>query len=98
MSTTVIDNGTSGQMQSWPTCVILPSQTGAVKDCVQVEVPSTGKVILVLIITWILFFVAAYAIYYFMKQANPRMNYNYWMILLVLVAAGIIVSLLARIF
>jgi CDP-diglyceride synthetase len=82
-------------LSKWPTCLIIPSKTGSTTNCLTVPMPSMSKIIMMLIIGWILFMVVAYIIYYFLNRNRPiNYKYSYWIILLVLILAGIIVSLI----
>jgi hypothetical protein len=95
MNTTEVTNLTQG---TWPTCLILPSKTGSATNCFQVQMPSIPTVVLILIISWIIFMIVAYIIYYFLNKAKPNMNYSYWIILLLLIVSGIIVSFFTKLF
>ena len=79
---------------SMPNCLIFPSASGSLKNCVNMQFPSTGTVVLIMIISWILLLAVAYAIYWFSEKLNPDYKLNYWIILLILVVAGLIVSLI----
>ncbi len=79
-----------------PSCLVIPSASGSISNCVQMQLPSTGVIIGVIIVSWILFMAVAYAIYYFVNAVSPGVRLNYWIILLILVLSGIIVSLLFR--
>ncbi len=82
-------------ISNWPACVILPSKTGATTNCLNIQMPSISRMILMLIIGWILILVVAYIIYYFLNKNKPEdYKYSYWILLLVLVIACIIVSLI----
>lgn len=83
---------------TWPSCMILPSSSGSTTNCIQMPMPSMGSMIGVLIISWIIFMIVAYLIYHFLNWTNPHIRYNYWMILLVLIVAGIVVALLSKLF
>lgn len=76
-----------------PNCLILPSASGKLSDCIQMQLPSTGTIILILIISWIILMAVAYIIYWFATKVSPSVQLNYWLILLILILAGIIVSL-----
>ncbi|XWV25488.1 hypothetical protein QJ856_gp0271 [Tupanvirus deep ocean] len=76
-----------------PNCLILPSKTGTTTNCTQVPLPSVSTIILVLIISWVLYLAVAYAIYYFVNKYNPNVKLNYWIILVILILSGLIVSL-----
>jgi hypothetical protein len=95
MSTTQVSSLTQG---TWPTCLILPSKTGSSANCYQIQMPSVPTIILILIISWIIFMIVAYIIYYFLNKVNRNMNYSYWVILLLLIVAGIIVSFFTKFF
>lgn len=81
------------QKNVWPTCFVIPNKYGGTDNCTQVKLPSMSSIILILIISWILYLLVAYGIYYFLNRTNPSSKYNYWMILLILICAGLIVSL-----
>ncbi len=83
---------------TWPTCLILPSNTGSTTNCIQATVPSIATMIWILIISWISFMIVAYFIYYFLDKVKPNTKYNYWAIFIILILAGIIVSLFTRLF
>ena len=83
---------------TWPACLVLPSNTGSTNNCLQVAMPSMTTIILVLIISWLIFMAVAYAIFYVLRKSNPNMKYSYWIILIILIVAGIIVSLLSKLF
>ena len=85
-------------MNSIPNCLVLPSLNGSLNDCVVMNLPSASTVIMMLIFSWIIIMVVAYGIYYFLNKNHPMQRVNYWMILLILVLAGIIVSLLSSLF
>jgi hypothetical protein len=76
-----------------PNCLIFPSASGSINNCTKVELPSTGKIILVMIISWILLLAVAYVIYWFTTKVNPDFRFNYWILLLILVLSGLIISL-----
>ena len=81
-------------LSKWPSCLIVPSKYGSTTNCITVPVPSMTKLITMLIIGCIIFMVVAYLIYYFLNKSRPGHRYNYWVILLILIIAGIIVSLI----
>ena len=83
---------------TWPTCLVLPAKNGSTTNCIQIKMPSMPTIILILIISWIILMAVAYAMYYFLKKYEPNTKYNYWLILLILVLSGIIVSLLSKLF
>lgn len=85
-------------MSSYPNCLIIPSSSGSITNCITMSMPSVGTIVLLLIISIILYLVIAYAIYYFLNKAHPLQKVNYWLILLVLIASNIIVGLLAKLF
>jgi len=93
MNANQVSNLTQG---TWPTCLILPSTTGSATNCYQIQMPSVSTVMLMLIISWIIFMIVAYFLYYFLDKVNPGMNYNYWVILLLLIVSGVIVSFFSR--
>lgn len=76
-----------------PNCIILPSSTGSTTNCLTIPFPSMSQLLLVLIISWIIYMGVAYIIYYFLNT-KKECKCNYWMILLILVISGIIVSLI----
>lgn len=86
----------STYLKNWPTCVTIPSKMGIISDCAKIPMPNLLTMTLALIISWILFMAIAYIIYYLLNKWNPRLQYNYWIILLILVLAGIIVALLSK--
>lgn len=79
---------------TWPNCLIIPSKTGATTNCLNIPMPSPGTILFMLIIAWIIYMAVAYAIYYFLNKQNPNRYYSYWMLLLILVVAGVIISLI----
>ncbi|BCS82805.1 hypothetical protein QLL95_gp0316 [Cotonvirus japonicus] len=79
-----------------PNCVILPSSTGSVSNCLRIPLPSTSMLILSVIIFWIIYLVIAYLIYYFVSKAYPSSKVNYWLILLILIASGVIMAVVSR--
>jgi len=83
------------QASAIPNYFVLPSSSGAVTDCVGMKLPSTGTIIILLIISWIIYLVIAYIIYWFINKFNPGMKWNYWMVLLILILSSLIVSLFA---
>ena len=83
------------QQKGWPSCLVIPSKNGDLKNCVQIKMPSVTQIVIALIISWLLFMLVAYLIYSFLNWANPGQKNNYWMILLILILAGIIVSILS---
>lgn len=85
---------------SVPNCLIIPSMSGAVTNCINVKLPPTSTIIGILIISWIVFMVVAYIIYYFLNQSKNKTtrSYSYWMILLILILAGLVVNFLGNLF
>lgn len=81
--------------KEWPRCVVIPGKNGDLEKCLQVKMPSMTQIVIILIISWLLFMLVAYIIYSFLNWANPGQKNNYWMILLILILAGIIVSILS---
>ena len=81
-------------MSSMPNCIILPSINGSQTNCLQIPIPSTGKIIALLAISWIIFMIVAWIIYKFLnKEGQPT---GYWKILGILLLSGIILSLLSN--
>lgn len=76
-----------------PNCVILPSVNGNLANCVKIDLPSTGTIILIIIIYFLLILSVAYIIYWFTTKVSPGVQLNYWLILLILILAGFIVSI-----
>ncbi|XWV26821.1 hypothetical protein QJ857_gp0230 [Tupanvirus soda lake] len=76
-----------------PNCLILPSKTGTTTNCTQLPLPSISTIIWILVISWIFYLAVAYAIYYFVNKYNPNVKLNYWIILVILILSGLIVSL-----
>jgi hypothetical protein len=74
-------------------CLIYPKTSGILKDCVKFEMPSSGKVFLIVVISLVLLLAVAYAIYWFVNSVNPGFKLNYWIILLILILSGLIVGL-----
>ena len=91
----------SSQSPQWnvnngfPNCFVIPGASGSLKNCVQVN---TSSIIAVLVISWILYLVVAYLIYWFLTKYQPTFKFNYWIILLILVVSGFILTLLASLF
>jgi len=83
-------------MNSVPKCVILPSLNGDLENCVQMNLPSTGTLLFMLVISWVIFMIVAYIIYRVLNKSDKCVNY--WAILGILILAGIIVSLLSKLF
>ena len=81
---------------TWPNCLIIPSKNGTAENCVQLNMPSKTSIIFLLIVSWVVFMLVAYVIYYFLNKSKPTARYNYWIILLILILAGIIVSVLSK--
>ena len=79
-------------------CVIVPSASGSIDRCIQMEVPSMGSLLLALVIGIIVYLAVAYAIYWFMNRMNPGMKFNYWWILLILILSGIITGIISSVF
>lgn len=77
-----------------PNCLIIPSATGSITNCIKMPLPSTTSIIIMIIVSWIIFMAVAYLIYWFANKVNsPGIVLNYWIILLILILAGFIVSL-----
>ena len=85
-------------MTTIPQCFVIPSMTGKINDCIQIPFPSATQIFIILIISWIIFMIVAYGIYYFISKQYPQQKVNYWIILGILIVAGIIISILGRIF
>lgn len=51
-------------------------------------------IIFALIIMLIILMIFAYAVYYFFNRQFPGMNYNYWMIFLIVIVAFIIAGII----
>lgn len=83
-------------MSNVPNCIIIPSSSGSISNCITMQMPSISKLIAMLIISWIIFMIVAYVIYWFLEKTNPLRQYSYWMILLILIVAGLIVSLIFK--
>lgn len=81
-------------MSSMPNCIILPSMNGSQTNCVQMSLPSTGKIIGLLVISWIIFMIVAWIIYKFLNKEGHAAGY--WKILGILLLSGIILSLLSN--
>ena len=82
-------------MSSMPNCIILPSVNGSQTNCIQIPLPSTGKIITLLAISWIIFMIVAWIIYKFLNRQGSK-EYGYWKILGILLLSGIILSLLSN--
>lgn len=80
-------------MNSVPNCLIIPAANGSLSNCIKMQLPSMSTLVLLLIITWIIYLLVAYAIYYFLNKANPNQKFNYWIILAILILSGLIISL-----
>jgi glucan phosphoethanolaminetransferase (alkaline phosphatase superfamily) len=81
---------------SLPNYVIIPSSSGSLSNCVAMRMPSIHKIIGLLIISWIIYLLVAYAIFYFLNKTNPSHRVNYWIILGILILSGFIVGLFLR--
>ncbi len=81
-------------MNSVPNCVVFPSASGSLSNCIALKLPSTGTLVAVFILLWIIYLVVAYVIYYFLKKFNPDQKINYWIIFGILIISNILVSLL----
>ena len=81
-------------MDSIPKCLIIPSASGSLSNCITVKMPSLTVLVIFLIITWIIYLLIAYGIYYFLNKQNPSQKTNYWMILGILILSGLIINLL----
>ncbi|AEQ32856.1 hypothetical protein CE11_00953 [Megavirus courdo11] len=79
-----------------PNCLTIPSITGSTTNCVNVQFPSLSTIVLIIIFYWIIYLIVAYAIYYFLNKMYPGQRVNYWIILLVLLLSGLILSLISR--
>nr|WBF70401.1 hypothetical protein [Megavirus caiporensis] len=79
-----------------PNCLTIPSITGLTTNCVNVQFPPLSTIILIIIFYWIIYLIVAYAIYYFLNKMYPGQRVNYWIILLVLLLSGLILSLISR--
>ena len=75
-----------------PNCLVIPSASGSLSNCVTVKMPSIPVIILLLIISWVIFLLVAYAIYYFLKKSGTSVNY--WAIFGILLASGLIINLI----
>ena len=75
----------------WPKCLIIPDNTGSVKNCIRFDMPSMTTIILFIVVAWIIYLAIAYLIYY---VVNKNTKVNYWMILLILIISGLIVNIL----
>ena len=75
-----------------PNCLVIPSASGSLSNCVTVKMPSIPVIILLLIISWVIFLLVAYAIYYFLKKSGAMVNY--WAIFGILLASGLIINLI----
>lgn len=76
-----------------PNCIILPSANGNLSNCIKMDLPSTGTIIFIIIISWVILMAVAYIIYWFTTKVSPQVQLNYWLILLILILAGFIVSI-----
>lgn len=65
-------------------------------NCTKISMPSIGMIVLVLIISWIFYMAVAYAIYWFFRQVFPATRFNYWIILLLLIIAGLVAGLISN--
>lgn len=79
--------------QPMPNCLIIPSGNGKLRNCIQMPFPSSGAIIMVIIISWIILMAVAWIIYWFVSKTNQGVKFNYWLILLILIVSGLIVSL-----
>lgn len=79
-----------------PSCVIIPSTTGSTTNCVQMPMPSVTSVTLILLINWIILMMVAYIIYYFLKNKETSIKYNYWIILIILFVACMFAGWITR--
>lgn len=84
------------QAQIWPSCLILPSNSGSIENCVHMDLPSAPTLIfiilLIIVLSWAIYLIVAYLITVFIGKINPGIKYNYWLILLVLILAGLITT------
>ena len=76
-----------------PNCFVIPSASGKLSNCVQMKLPSTSTIIFVILISWAILLAVVYAIYWFTNKVSPGVKLNYWIILLILILAGFIVSI-----
>jgi len=81
-------------MSSIPNCLIIPSASGSLSNCVTMKMPSVATMAVMMIIAWGLFLLVAYIIYYFFKKIDPMQKVNYWIILIILLLTAIIIGLL----
>ena len=96
MSTNLVPQSTlpsSKNTYGIPNCLIIPSSSGSLTNCITMKMPSISTLIVILVISWIIYLMVAYVIYYFLNKANPSMTYNYWIILGILLLSGFIISL-----
>lgn len=82
-------------MSAMPNCIIMPSMNGSQTNCLRVDLPSTGKIVTLLAISWIAFMVVAWIIYKFVNRSQTK-NLSYWGVLGILLLSGIILSLLSN--
>ena len=77
-----------------PNCIIVPSSSGSLSNCITMQTPSIGTMVAVIVISWIFFLAVAYAIYYFSSITNPSFEINYWIILGILIVSGLVTNLI----
>lgn len=81
---------------AWPGTDPTAISHGGASDTTVGAGVAIGVLILVLIITWLFYMAVAYCIYWFFTKAFPQTNYNYWIILLILIIAGLVVGLISN--
>ena len=75
-------------------CIIVPSSGMSLDRCITMKIPSTTSMIILIILSIVIYLLAAYAIYKYVNKQHSSRPSNYWAILGILILSGIIVSVI----